>query len=70
MEAWGVMGDSKFQPWLGSGLNRLEPNRALQVQSGDAQQGHHACVIFSIAVGVLMVRGVPDPVPTFVVPSK
>lgn len=62
------MGDSKFQPCLGSGLNRLEPNRALQVQSGDAQQGHHACAISSLAVVGLMVLGVPDPVPTFVVP--
>ena len=63
MEGWGVMGDSKFQPCLGSGLNRLEPNRALQVQSGDAQQGHHACAISSAVVGDRMELGAPDPVP-------
>ena len=49
--------------WLGSGLNRPEPNRALQVQTGGAQQGHHAGTISSAAVGDRMELGAPDPVP-------
>jgi hypothetical protein len=54
---------------LHTGADRLKARQSQQVECCCAQRGHRAGAITSVAVGVFMELGVPDPVPTLNAPA-